>query len=100
MRDCAMGDEICIRTGGDEFVVVAKDYDEAKANAYIRAVREAIRQACLKDKKGYSVTVSIGCYMRVPPEAGVASIQHEAEVFLRHADEAMYEEKKRMEGRY
>ena len=95
MRACATGDEICIRTGGDEFVMLAKGYDETRAMDYIRALRESIREVCRKDGKPYTVDVSVGCDLRVPPVEGVASVQHEAEAFLHRADTAMYEEKKR-----
>ena len=93
MLKSARLDEICIRTGGDEFVVLAKNYDEKKADAFMRMVRETINQSTKRAGKNYQISVSIGCHMEVPDEEGFASIQSEAESFLGKADKAMYAEK-------
>ena len=94
MRKSAHLDEICIRTGGDEFVVLAKHYDEEKEKTYIRLVREKIDQAMRKAGKNYQVTISIGCYRSVPRRTDKAFMQEEAELFLKKADKAMYKEKR------
>lgn len=94
MKKSAHLDEICIRTGGDEFVVLAKHYDEEKEKTFIRLVREKIDQSIQKAGKKYQVTVSIGCYRSVPRHTDSAFIQDEAELFLKKADKAMYKEKK------
>ena len=93
MRKSAMLDEICIRTGGDEFVVLAKNYDESRESAFISMFREEISRSIRKVGKNYQVTVSIGCFRKVPDPSGYVSIQSEAELFVRSADQAMYEEK-------
>ncbi len=93
MKQCALNDEICIRTGGDEFVVLAKNYDHVKEYTYTNLVREKIENIRQVAGKNYPVTISIGCYRAVPGTEGVASIQNEAEYFLGKADEAMYIEK-------
>ena len=98
MKKSALLDEVCIRTGGDEFVVLAKHYDEQKEETYARLVREQIEQALRRAGKNYRVAVSIGCYRSVPDADGAASIQSEAERFLRNADAAMYAEKQKMEN--
>ena len=94
MRKSAHLDEICIRTGGDEFVVLAKHYDEEKEKTYIRLVREKIDQAMRKAGKNYQVTISIGCHRSVPRRTDKAFMQEEAELFLKKADKAMYKEKR------
>ena len=94
MKQCAKENEICVRTGGDEFVMLAPDYTREKADAYIRGVKSAVAGQCARDGKSYTVTVSAGCFARVPAQHDPGSIQHEAEEFLRLADDAMYAEKK------
>ena len=93
MQKSARQEEICIRTGGDEFVVLAKNYDQAKEQQFIRNVREYIAQALRRSGKNYQFSVSIGCYRNVPAPGETVSIQSEAEQYLRNADQAMYEEK-------
>ena len=93
MRKSAKQDEICIRTGGDEFVVLAKNYNQTKEAMFMSQVRENIAQALRRAGKHYRFTVSIGCCRRTPDPDGTASIQSEAERYLRSADQAMYEEK-------
>ena len=95
MRSGAREGEICVRTGGDEFVVLAKHYDQAKEAAYIRRVREQIDHSRKRAGKNYQITVSIGCYRKTPASDGALSIQGEAEMFLGEADKAMYREKQR-----
>lgn len=85
--------EICVRTGGDEFVVLAKNYDQAKEEAFKRQFREQISQRLRRTGKNYPIAVSIGCFRSVPQHADSASIQSEAELFLSKADKEMYLEK-------
>lgn len=94
MKKSAHLDEICIRAGGDEFVVLAKHYDQEKEDTYIQMVRDRISQCIQQAGKNYLVTVSIGCYRSVPRQTDRVSIQEEAELFMRKADKAMYKEKK------
>ncbi len=93
MKLCTGQDEICIRTGGDEFVVLARNYDSVKEYTFTNLVREKIENIRQAAGKPYSISVSIGCFRSVPDPVGVASIQSEAEYFLSKADEAMYAEK-------
>ena len=93
MRKCALENEICIRTGGDEFVVLAKNYDHNKERIYKSMVREEIDRLIMAAEKHYMISVSIGCYRNIPNPSGVASVQSEAELYLSNADRAMYQEK-------
>ena len=99
MQKSAKQDEICIRTGGDEFVVLAKNYNQTKEAMFMSQVRENIAQALRRAGKHYRFTVSIGCCRRTPDPDGAASIQSEAERYLRSADQAMYEEKQSSSAR-
>ena len=94
MQSSAQEEEICIRTGGDEFVVLAKHYDHRKEETYINMVRDRIHENLMRAGKPYEITVSIGCCRCRPNPEGVASMQSVAEYFLSQADKAMYMEKK------
>ena len=106
MRFAATNGEVCLRTGGDEFVVLAKDYSEAKALSYARTLCEYIANHVSRDRKKYPLRVSIGSCIKVPPElssetdadgdgsADEDAIRAYSEEYLRIADAKMYEEKK------
>lgn len=94
MKQSAFLNEVCVRTGGDEFVVLAKHYDREKEETFIRLVREKIDQQIRKARKNYQVTVSVGCYRSVPGQKDDVSIQEAAELYLKKSDKAMYKEKK------
>ncbi|MBO4473762.1 MAG: GGDEF domain-containing protein [Clostridiales bacterium] len=104
MRFAATNGEICLRTGGDEFVVLAKNYSETKAKAYEKTLCDYIAKHIARDKKKYSFQVSVGSCIRIPPRefSGVGNTQESdedtirdfSEEYLRIADAAMYEQKK------
>ena len=94
MKEAATSGEICIRSGGDEFVVLAKNYTEGKSSRYIKKVREYISEHCKKDNKSYDISVSIGCYLTTPEDYDTTSITELSEKYLREADKLMYAEKK------
>lgn len=93
MKEAAVGDDICIRSGGDEFVVLGKDYDEDKITKFITDLRHAIALKRRTDGKAYDISVSVGCYMQIPTDDGMTPAEA-GEAFLRYADTAMYKEKK------
>lgn len=93
MKEAAVGDDICIRSGGDEFVVLGKDYDEDKIAKFITDLRHAIALKRRTDGKAYDISVSVGCYMQIPTDDGMSPAEA-GEAFLRYADTAMYKEKK------
>ena len=86
--------EICIRAGGDEFVVLAKNYSDELAAAFRKDLDEYIREKIARDNKEYNVTMSIGTDMKVPQEDCGKSVEDLCENFLRNADALMYKEKK------
>ena len=88
-------DEICMRTGGDEFVVIATDYSREKADKYIKSVRKYIEEKTSKDKKEYPLTVSVGTCITIPEEGDERDLKEIAEGYIRIADEEMYKEKKK-----
>ena len=84
--------EICIRSGGDEFVVLAKNYDEKMVKEYTEKFRKYIEDTYKNDKKDFEIVVSIGCYIKIPEksDSGITDI---SEFYLREADKLMYVEK-------
>lgn len=94
MNVAAQHGEVCLRTGGDEFVVLAKNYSEEKVAAYIAALRNHISLRVSRDKKDYQVRVSIGACVKLPPACTDSEIHNYSEEYMKIADSAMYEEKK------
>lgn len=94
MKNAAQNGEICLRTGGDEFVVLAEDYSEEKAKEYVTKLREYMDKCMKRDKKIYSLNVSVGICMEIPEEEADVKINDISERYMRVADVAMYEEKK------
>ncbi|MBQ8094135.1 MAG: GGDEF domain-containing protein, partial [Clostridia bacterium] len=62
MKACALPDDICVRTGGDEFVVLSRHTDDARAALYMRDVKTVIRDSCRRYNKPFFVEVSAGFY--------------------------------------
>lgn len=93
MKKAAKDEEICIRAGGDEFIVLAKNYNEEKLQQYITNLRQFIDQKCKDDGKTYDIHVSIGSYMKVP-DVDLETVPEAGEEYLRYADAEMYIEKK------
>jgi len=97
MRLASKNGEVCLRTGGDEFVVLAKNYSEEKANEYVKILRDHIDECITRDKKDYNLSVSVGTCIKVPPRecsTDESFLRAFSEEYLRIADAAMYEEKK------
>ena len=107
MRYAAINGEVCLRTGGDEFVVLAKNYTDAKAATYAETLRGYISERIARHKKNYTFSISIGTCIKIPPEKKAGKAENDAseedekatiraysEEYLRIADAKMYKEKK------
>lgn len=98
MKAICKDDEICIRSGGDEFVILAKNYNDEKIERFRTDLRLEIDKRRRKDGKSYDISISIGSYMVVPPkvetESDEVDINEASEKYLRYADSEMYIEKK------
>lgn len=86
--------EICLRTGGDEFVVLAADYSEEKAKLFVERLRDCIRTRVKRDKKPYNLEVSVGLCLSKPIYHEGSTLNEVSEEYMRKADEEMYKEKK------
>lgn len=88
IRSHARGNEVCARFGGDEFIIIAENYNATiDEEAFSNRLREAIREPIIiPNGKSVSIDVSIGYY--TTDEA--TNINQ----LLREADEAMYSAKR------
>ena len=85
------------RFGGDEFVVLAKNYDRERANAYINNVRAYIETKIRTENKRYDVVISAGVHIADPSSEDREERFDQYHLFskyLKLADSAMYEEKR------
>ena len=90
-------DEICTRAGGDEFVILAKNYDILRANDYVRKVRDYISAKVKAENKLYNVEVSVGVHIADPSKEDREERFDQYQLFARYlkiADKAMYDEKR------
>ncbi|MBR4948468.1 MAG: GGDEF domain-containing protein [Clostridiales bacterium] len=91
-------DEMCTRSGGDEFVVLAKNYDHDRARVFINNVRDYISAKIRSENKHYDVVVSAGVYIADPSKLTKDDRFDDYQLFsqyLKLADSAMYDEKRR-----
>ncbi|MBQ5311216.1 MAG: GGDEF domain-containing protein [Oscillospiraceae bacterium] len=86
---CCTNDEIAGRTGGDEFYVFAVDYDQQKADTFVKNLRRALDLFNESENKEYKLDASWGIYIRKVSEIG------KLENLLKLSDELMYGEKRK-----
>ena len=92
------GNEVCARAGGDEFIVLAKNYTEELAESFIEKVRTVIEQKVILDGKEFKVEVSSGVHIEYPEDDGETDAHSIFERCLKEADQAMYSEKRLHKG--
>jgi diguanylate cyclase len=94
LRECVSGDDLIVRMGGDEFVIVAGGLRNAQsANSVAARVLEELSRPFLMDGRHFKLTASIG--VSVYPQDGA-----DYEVLLKNADIALYESKEAGRGVY
>jgi diguanylate cyclase (GGDEF)-like protein/PAS domain S-box-containing protein len=86
LRSCLSEDDLIVRMGGDEFVVVAQIRDTANAGVIATRIREIISQPFEVEGVRLQIASSVGA--SVFPEDGA-----DYEVLLKNADIALYEAK-------
>lgn len=92
------GNEVCARAGGDEFIVLAKNYTEEKAELFIEKVRSVIEQKVMLDGKEFKVEVSSGIHIEYPVDTDENDAHKIFERCLKEADQQMYSEKRQHKG--
>ena len=81
-------DEICIRLGGDEFMAIGMDYDEAKMSKFISGFMQELNKFNFSNIHEFEVYISYGCNLVLPDEKTTI------ETCLMEADTRMYQQKK------
>lgn len=84
----AKENEICIRSGGDEFVVIGENYSQDKLERFRKRFAEYLRRANDSLNKPYLIGASMGYFMGIPDG------KRTPENYLKIADDAMYANKK------
>ncbi|MDE1162433.1 MAG: GGDEF domain-containing protein [Acidobacteriaceae bacterium] len=77
--------DLAVRTGGDEFMLLLVDSSEEIADRVIRRIDEEMSQLDLRthDKSRYALSVSIGRYTTVPrAESSYAELVHASDIDL------------------
>lgn len=87
LRYAATEGEICMRVGGDEFVVIGKNYDQDKADRFTQKFEEGIDKFNRTDGYDFKVNVSYGLSIIKPDN----SITIEDCIII--ADSKMYKQK-------
>ncbi|MBO7335958.1 MAG: GGDEF domain-containing protein [Lachnospiraceae bacterium] len=83
---------IAVRFGGDEFLILAPDHDEARAAVTRQAILDSLKRYNDKRLVPYDISVSIGYAVTDPVKRADATLQD----YIREADKLMYEIKKEM----
>lgn len=94
LMDASNGEEICARSGGDEFIVLAKNYTEEKADEFIGKVRAYIEKKTGLDDKDYSLTVSAGAHIAYNLDPYEEDRHKVFENCMREADRKLYGDKR------
>lgn len=87
LQYAADDDEICIRLGGDEFMAIGIEYDEAKMSKFVSRFVEQLNKFNFLNEYDFSVYVSYGYNLIMPDENTTI------ENCLKAADSLMYRQK-------
>ncbi|MHB8128219.1 MAG: substrate-binding and GGDEF domain-containing protein [Mobilitalea sp.] len=93
LKKTADDDEICIRLGGDEFMAIGIDYDEAQVTEFINRFVEELNKFNFINEYDFGVYVSYGCNL-ILPDANTT-----IEGCLIAADTLMYQQKQEKEAK-
>jgi len=86
-------DELLMRYGGDEFVILARGYSEERAKAYVKLIGDRMEEYNLANPKKYTLDASVGYYIVD------SHVEKEVNTLIGYADQAMYMIKKEKKSR-
>ncbi len=78
---------VCARTGGDEFIVAAREITEEEGASYMERVDALLDEFNRSGEKEYDIHASYGYICKVPAE------EDTMESFTKYSDDKMYEHK-------
>lgn len=88
LRKCRNRDELLMRYGGDEFVVLGEGFDTDFVTGYINSIQKAIAEANNKSNREYALGASIGYHLISYSDNSALS------TLIDRADQEMYIEKR------
>ncbi|MGN0341738.1 MAG: diguanylate cyclase domain-containing protein [Roseburia sp.] len=80
-------DQVIIRYGGDEFLIVTEDYSADEMEDKEQQVSSLLEKWKAQEKLEYPLSISIGYFQKTP------DMEETMEKYIDHADEAMYQVK-------
>jgi diguanylate cyclase (GGDEF)-like protein len=86
-------DDVIIRFGGDEFVILVLFKNEEEILSIINRLYKKVKEKILLNHKEFNINLSIG--ISIYPDDG-----ENLEILIKNADMAMYEAKKKGKGRF
>lgn len=87
LKQVIKNDGNCYRTGGDEFIICVKGKTRQEIETYVTCIRKELRR--MNDRKDIPVSAAIGYAWTSEKEKNLDRLMQEA-------DDAMYEDKKKM----
>ncbi|MCR4960650.1 MAG: diguanylate cyclase [Lachnospiraceae bacterium] len=92
INDTIQNEGIAVRFGGDEFLIIVPDCDEARAAGMKQSIIDYLGHKNDEDTAPYKISVSIG-YVVTNPEGRPNAVLQD---YIREADKLMYDIKKEM----
>ncbi|MFB3852776.1 MAG: diguanylate cyclase [Vicinamibacterales bacterium] len=88
LRSMVRAYDLCVRFGGDEFVVILWECDAEQADRRLRELKDAVKAAYFESQPGENIRLSASAGFAVYPDDGFSQ-----EELIAVADRRMYEDK-------
>lgn len=87
IRSCCRGEDVSARTGGDEFVILAKDITEAEGQVYLQRIEKFLFDFNISGEREYDIHASAGYVCRIPDQ------EESIQTYTKESDGKMYQNK-------